>query len=114
VALAGKGDDSATTCTFVSVGEGEGLTTVGVGEAVGLATVGVGEAVGLATVGVGVATAVVGVAVGVGVATAVVGVAVLFTDDPARGTWALPCPSRGRSVGGLEGTSVAVGVAVGV
>jgi hypothetical protein len=101
VALAGKGDDSATTGTFVGVGEGEGL-----------ATVGVGVAEGLAAVGVGVATVLVDVAVGVGGALA--GVAVLSTDNSARGSWALPCPGRGRTVGGLEGTSVAVSVAVGV
>jgi hypothetical protein len=88
VALAGRGDDSATTGTFVGVGEAEGLAAVGV------------------------AAAVVGVAVGVD--GAVVGVAVLSTENSARGSWALPCSSRGRTVGGLERMSVAVGVAVGV
>jgi hypothetical protein len=66
-----------------SVGVSEGTT---VGEADGLAAVGVGEA------------------------TAVVGVAVLSADDLARGSWALPCPGRGRTVGGLEGALVAVAV----
>jgi hypothetical protein len=84
VALAGWGDDSASTGTFVGVGEVQGLAAVGVGEAVGLAVVGVGEAVGLAVVGVGEAQ---------GLAAVDVGVAV---------------------VGELRGTSVAVGVAVGV
>jgi hypothetical protein len=92
-----------------SVGGADGAT---VGEAEGLATVGVGVADGLAAVGVGKATAVVGVAVSVGGAG--VGVAVLSADNPARGSWTLPCPSRGLTVGGLEGPSVAVGVAAGV
>jgi hypothetical protein len=69
VALAGKGDDSATTGTFVGVGEGEGLATVGVDGAL--------------------------VGVAVGVDGALVGVAVLSTDNPARGSWALPCPDCG-------------------
>jgi hypothetical protein len=55
VALAGKGDDSATTGTFVGVGEAQGLAVVGAGEAEGLAAVGVGEAQGLAAVDLGVA-----------------------------------------------------------
>jgi hypothetical protein len=89
VALAGRRYDAATTGPFVGVGEAEGLAAVRVGVAEGLAAVRVGEA------------------------TAVVGVAVLSTANLARGSWALPCPSGGRTVGGLEGTLVAVGVAVG-
>src|SRR5205085_2754140 len=62
------------------------------------------EADELATVGVGVAE---------GLAAVGAGMAVLVTDNPARGTPVPPCPGRGRTVGGLKGTSVAVGVAVG-
>jgi hypothetical protein len=74
-----------------SAGVSDGAT---VGEAEELAAVGVGVAEGLAAVGVG--------------------GAVLSTANSARGNWALPCPSRARTVGGLEGTLVAVGTAVDV
>ena len=50
----------------------------------------------------------------VGVAAEIVGVAALSTDNLARGNRVLPCPARGRTVGVLEGASVAAGVAVGV
>jgi hypothetical protein len=110
VALAGRGDDSATTGTSVGAAVAAGCATVGVGVASALVAV----AAGCATVGVGVSSALVGAAegraaAGVGVASALVGVAVLSTDNRVP-----PCPGRGRTVGGLEGTSVAVGVAVGV
>ena len=72
MALAGRGDDAASTGTFVGVGKAEELAAAGVG------------------------------------------VAVLSTDNSARGSLALPCPDRGRTLGGFEGMSVAVGVAVGV
>jgi hypothetical protein len=108
-------DGAATIGTSVGVGVAAGRVAVGACLAVGMGVAAGRVAVG---VGVGVATVLVGVTVGVGLATVLVGVTVgvgvAVLSTLARGNRAPPCPGRGRAVGRLEGTSVAVGVAVGV